>query len=436
MRSGVKIFSVLFSSSSLFSFSQTWSDVGGGVTFTSMPSLSSIYAMATDTINNVLYVSGTFDSAGSVSGCGSIAKWNGVSWDTLLDNSNSPGAASLEIFNSELYAGRAHVEKWNGMNWTPIGTGVSWNGVQYDLCVYNGEMYTAGDFTIADGNPAKHIAKWNGTSWVAVGSGVNNWIWSLCVYNGELYAGGVFDSAGTVPINYIAKWNGTNWSSVGGGINSAVNTLCVYNGELYAGGGFPYLSKWNGTTWTVITGINSTVDYLQVFNNKLVFIGEFSTPGQSIAQCNASNASPLTNGAITVGNSLTPASDMAVFNGSLYVGGFNLMSAGIFPNAISCNNIASYSLPNSINENINSSTEINIHPNPFSTTTTIEIENANEKIKNAQFILHDILGRVAMKSEITNSKIEIKRDNLPNGIYFLRVKINDATYSEKIIITN
>jgi len=44
-------------------FSQTWSNVGGGVIYKFAPNGTSVSAMATDTINNVLYVGGQFDSA-------------------------------------------------------------------------------------------------------------------------------------------------------------------------------------------------------------------------------------------------------------------------------------------------------------------------------------------------------------------------------------
>ncbi|MEO6301609.1 MAG: T9SS type A sorting domain-containing protein, partial [Bacteroidia bacterium] len=97
--------------------------------------------------------------------------------------------------------------KWNGTAWSPLGTGLSGLAGAYALTPYNGELYVAGLFTVAGGNPASRVARWNGSTWSPLTSGTNNYTWSMCVYNSDLYIGGSFTNAGGNNANYIAKWN-------------------------------------------------------------------------------------------------------------------------------------------------------------------------------------------------------------------------------------
>ena len=197
--------------------------------------------------------------------------------------------AALAVYNGELYAGGAfimagenpasYIAKWNGVSWDSVGTGM--NNAVMALAVYNGELYAGGGFTTAGGIPVNYIAKWNGTNWdsvgAGIGSGVNIGVLSLAVYNGELYAGGEFTIAGGNPGNYIAKWNGTNWDSVGAGMNIQVLSLAVYNGELYAGGYFTtaggnpanYIAKWYSPpdTTTGIVLVRGEKNGLNVYPN-------------------------------------------------------------------------------------------------------------------------------------------------------------------------
>ncbi len=77
-----------------------------------------------------------------------------------------------------------------------------------------------------------------------------------------------------------------------------------------------------------------------------------------------------------------------------------------------------------INENsINSDSTIKMYPNPFSTTTTIEIKGLRNV--NYELWIYDWLGREVLKSEITNPKSEIQRGNLQRGMYFYKVGGND-----------
>src|SRR5882757_6365389 len=79
-------------------------------------------------------------------------------------------------------------ENLHAQTWSAVGTGLNSVGATGDvMCVYNGELYVGGAFTMAGNQSAFNIAKWNGTSWSAVGSGVSGIVYAMAVYNNELY---------------------------------------------------------------------------------------------------------------------------------------------------------------------------------------------------------------------------------------------------------
>lgn len=75
---------------------------------------------------------------------------------------------------------------------------------------------------------------------------------------------------------------------------------------------------------------------------------------------------------------------------------------------------------------------ISIYPNPFSVSTTIETEL---QIRNAAFEMYNIYGKKVKQLQLTNSKTEISRDNLPAGVYFYKIKSERKTVEQgKILI--
>ena len=92
---------------------------------------------------------------------------------------------------------------------------------------------------------------------------------------------------------------------------------------------------------------------------------------------------------------------------------------------------------------ITNNNSVTISPNPFSTTATITI-NSELKIKNAEFVMYDLLGRevktVGSKQlTIEKKEIEIKieRGNLREGMYFYIIRSEDSLIGTgKLIIAN
>lgn len=85
------------------------------------------------------------------------------------------------------------------------------------------------------------------------------------------------------------------------------------------------------------------------------------------------------------------------------------------------------------NQTNNNAVTISIYPNPFNTTSTIEIKGLTQL--NCEFKIYDLLGKEVLKSTITNSKSEIHKGDLSSGIYLYRVfNKNELVGKGKVIV--
>jgi hypothetical protein len=167
--------------------------------------------------------------------------------------------------------------------------------------VINGELYIGGDFDWYNGvTKLNGVAKWNGETWEPLGSGFgetgSTYIYDFEYFEGELYAAGAFRKTGEGGVIYnVAKWNGVYWECVGNGLRTiysggVVSRLIVFEGELYAAGLFDEsgttdlknIAKWDGEKWIPDGFFDDRVKDLQVVNDQLVAIGDFSTYIDSI----------------------------------------------------------------------------------------------------------------------------------------------------------
>ncbi|MCW3071545.1 MAG: hypothetical protein JWO44_1435 [Bacteroidetes bacterium] len=81
---------------------------------------------------------------------------------------------------------------------------------------------------------------------------------------------------------------------------------------------------------------------------------------------------------------------------------------------------------------INSSLKgFNVYPNPFNTSTTVRI---NPEFKQGILKISDLMGNELEQINITNEETIIDRTNLPNGIYILKIYIDNKAYTQKLII--
>lgn len=91
---------------------------------------------------------------------------------------------------------------------------------------------------------------------------------------------------------------------------------------------------------------------------------------------------------------------------------------------------------NNITEKINEQFSLNVYPNPFNTSSVLNIQLSKES--NIQIIMYNLLGQAVDKLYFGILKtgintIKLKPDNLASGIYFLQVQAPDDPY--KILLT-
>ena len=259
-----------------------WHAVGTGVQLLfgqPFNSLAAVSAMCE--FNGDLIVAGTFDRAGGQP-VNHIARWNGITFSPLgqglVEVGGDAQVRSLAVFNNELYAAGTFdtaggqpafgIARWNGANWSTCGSGLAWPPAQQGngrcLLVVGTELWVGGEFTFAGGVPAANIARWNGTSFQPVGAGLGGLVMSLAEHAGQVCAGGVFDFSGTTLTGPRARWNGTGWQSIGpvvSGENPIV--MCSHGGGLYAAGGwlstsggfYVPLLRWDGVQWSEVGGV-------------------------------------------------------------------------------------------------------------------------------------------------------------------------------------
>jgi hypothetical protein len=138
----------------------------------------------------------------------------------------------------------ARIASFDGVVWSPLGSGIE-QGVVNALAVFDtdgggvgaSEVYAAGTFLRAGGQPVNQIARWDGSTWRAVGSGLTGGAArQLLVLDTdgsgprgtELVALGEFTSAGGIPVPGIAAWDGSQWRAIGdGNIQNTVSRRLV-----------------------------------------------------------------------------------------------------------------------------------------------------------------------------------------------------------------
>lgn len=75
-----------------------------------------------------------------------------------------------------------------------------------------------------------------------------------------------------------------------------------------------------------------------------------------------------------------------------------------------------------------------VFPNPFASETTLQTDHP---FKDATLTLENCLGQtVKQMTNISGQSVTISRDNLPGGLYFMRLTAANINYTYKVIITD
>lgn len=431
------VFSIFLSSL----FAQEWTALGQGAS-------NEVVTMATDTINNILYVGGQFNSAGGVTN-NYIAMWDGSSWQTV-DGEFNGWVQRLKFIDGDLYAvgdftkinGDTvnHVAKWDGTSWTGFGDGV--DGTVYAVEIYQDTLYIGGSFVNSGANSVRKLAKWNGTSWETAGGGANFRTRDLMAYNGKLYAAGFFTEIGGNMFNRIAIWSNNAWEPMDDGMDYETYNLTVYKNEIYACGWFTpsptkYIAKWNGTTWDDLNGgTNGRVKDMLVIDDTMYVTGNFTKAGIDtiirVATWDGSKWGAVGGGVGVTTAGLDEGNTLAYFKNGLYVGGIFSTASGT-PAA----NIARWGDIGPIEDTTTTTFAghssfdhpISIYPNPANDQITIESLPDKGNIS-----IYNILGHQVSTFAIKGKTQKIATGDFAEGVYFIHIKTDINSFTTRLVI--
>ena len=80
-----------------------------------------------------------------------------------------------------------------------------------------------------------------------------------------------------------------------------------------------------------------------------------------------------------------------------------------------------------------SETELSITPNPFTDKITIELQSSSGEIAGYQ--IFDVTGKTVMSGILRSGTTEAETNNLPAGLYFVKVRTNDKQFVNRIVKT-
>jgi hypothetical protein len=428
-------------------FSQNWLPAGNGTN--NGPN----GGVTLRTFNGKLIAGGAFSQAGTVHASG-VAMWDGTDW-SIVDTSMNDFFAirPLVIYNGYLYGfvdrsfGQSgfmimldSTFKWHVVPNSNYYNQNGYSGYVFSAAVYNDQLYVAGDFDSIGNTAANHIAKWNGVTWAPLGSGTDNGdVTCMIEYKNEFYVGGAIEQVDGMTVNHIAKWNGISWSNVGSGVTGnsywEIRIMEVYNNELYIGGDFEYaggqlmthFAKWDGSNFSNVglgLGTSGSPGALKVYGNRL-FIGGYFSGGffQNLAGTwDGNNFGPLGTG-LNAG-----PTDFEVYNCQLYTGGRFDLNNGIKGVGV----LDTFDCTTSTEELDWGNRQISIYPNPFTEHIKIIFDEWQTEV---EIKLFDFTGHQVQSVKFSGESIEIGRDQLRSGIYFMQISQEKAkTIRRKIIV--
>lgn len=293
--------------------------------------------------------------------------------------------------------------------------------------------------------------------------------------------GGSFSNAGTVTLSKIAFFSGTISNS--GALNAVDslylainlnNTGTATSNNLYNSASLTNNNSINGVNFfnNGVLQNNSTgqISFTNHFNNSvstndgLFYFNDYTNAGlfynNSNGTINITNdctngdtinhdAYWLNNGSTLINNDFTNIDTLdanvsynriCVYNNSANLGlvkgildfcdfssfTFDINSGTITPEVTFCQLSASACWENIQDNNF---LKLNIFPNPVKETLTIDLSNSN--IETVEII--NVLGKIVYLQKVNSNEINISRNNIPSGIYFVKVNSKEKSYTAKVI---
>lgn len=196
---------------SQFNGTAPWDDMKGGVN--GWP--GGLYAMAI--YKGDLIVAGGFQNAqgGTVQANG-IARWDGSNWHSLGSGLNDMGRElAVDTVNDVLYVGGSfttaggisskYIAKWDGTNWSAVPDFPDTCGPVGNFKIFDGKLYAGAGYCSSPNPVDTYLVALdlNTNTWSAI-FGPTDIVWGLEVFDGNLWVGGSFRKIDTVVVNQIA----------------------------------------------------------------------------------------------------------------------------------------------------------------------------------------------------------------------------------------
>lgn len=308
-----------------------WSALGNGVNG---------FVNAIGVMGDTLFVGGSFSMAGD-SGAKNIARWEEDSvrwtpvtgvyqlWDSIAPFREDDGVngivRSIVISGRKVYVSGTfqsvfpgqytlnrvycgYVAIWNELPeqniwWQTLGYGsrAGTDGFVNAIALKGDNVYVAGSFTTAGGEPSSRVARYTGGQWFPFNNSSSGSVTTIARFGEEVYASGKFRAGATgnpLDIN-IASLDGNVWSNLSSTVTGPVYSMLGYGDDLYIGGSFRSgngqaannIVRWNKQTnkWSLLgTGVNApTIAFISTMvikDDKLYVGGLFDTAGAILAQ--------------------------------------------------------------------------------------------------------------------------------------------------------
>lgn len=399
-----------------------------------------------------------------------VGLWNGTEWRLIGEPFNGEVLA-VEEHRGRLYAGghftgvggrsTSYVAQWDGTEWTGVGIGMSSRVL--DLLSAGDCLVAGGYFSKADEKNVWYIASWDGEEWSALGNGLHStaapFPWDLEMYDGQVYACGPFIIAGEERADGMGRWNGEAWFGLYGG-NVTYDAyypemvgMEPWNGGLAVAGEFetaggepsPLMAIWNGLDWNALPSPEGgRIDRLCAYDGCLVaggpmVFGATEEDTSYVTLWDGRRWSKLRSGPRLARSHpfdpSRPVTAMAVWRGSLYIGGEFTEVGGKPSLGIARWNGATYTSPEA-------SFHLALGPNPARSRATIHWFQDHPGPVSLK--VYDIRGRRAASligetypggyQAFEWGLTDDDGDGLPPGVYFVRLETEQGARSKKVVI--
>ncbi len=209
----------------------SWTGVGTALDCYPPRSQGDVHVKCVAALPNGEFVIGGFFERAGATDVAHVARWTGSGWvpmgfgfpslpdDGILSYGVTTITTTSGIGGTRVIVGAAYtqaptypilhgsVAAWNGSTWDWLGGGY---GNQFVGSLNSIVSLSDGSAVVGGGIPTtNNIAKWNGASWADLAGGVEGGVYALHVRpNQELVAGGTFLAAGGQPVPYWARLGG------------------------------------------------------------------------------------------------------------------------------------------------------------------------------------------------------------------------------------